>query len=117
MNNTIIPYNWIKSHSYQYQRLLQKMANCLVDERKWWREGEKGVECFDKETPNGESFKQLHHFRSTSISNERLYMNKCWEECLKDKNRLIPAYKLKLEEGSEMRVVYFKTISKMRLMR
>ena len=46
-----------------------------------------------------ESKKEVHHFRSYSVSTELAYGQYCWESsCLKSPDKLIPAFKVKVEE-------------------
>ena len=104
-SNTIVPNCWIETHSSQYQRLLERQADYLLENNMWWREVDSGVEFFD--TSIVKSMKQLHHFRSTTLKNENLYLKECWNKCLDEKNKLIPAFKLKLPGNN---IVYLKTL-------
>ena len=108
--NTFISFEWIRSHSSQYQRLLEQIADYLIDKTRWWKETNTGVEFLDKETIISD--KSLHHFRSRTLGEETAYIEKCWRECLLDKDHLIPAFKLKVEKTDRTvsTVVYLKTL-------
>ena len=108
--NTIIPYRWIKSNSSQYQRLLERISDYLL-EGKWWMETNLGVEFFDYDTAVT-SVKQIHHFRSTSLKEEYCHLDECWQLCLAEENRniLIPAFKIKVVENNLTKSIYLKTL-------
>ena len=49
----------------------------------------------------GQHGPQLHHFRSSSLSKEKAYIQQCWEKCVRE-NITIPAYIIRVdqEDGS-----------------
>ena len=49
----------------------------------------------------GQHGQQLHHFRSSSLSKEKAYIQQCWEKCVRE-NITIPAYIIRVdqEDGS-----------------
>ena len=98
LTNTLVPFRWIKSHSREYQCLLQRQADYLLD-GKWWQETTDGVLFFDKNNIPKNTMLRMKHFRSTNISSEMKYVETCWHKCLEDKNTLIPAYKLHLYDN------------------
>ena len=81
----MVPFEWIEHHIAQYQRLLERQADYLLEGSTWWREVADGVEFFDKRE-NMNSMKQLHHFRSTNLKDESTFINECWKICLTKKN-------------------------------
>ena len=96
--------NGLKNSS-QFQRLLERQADYLLEPNTWWREVDSGVEFFDTNTVL--STKKLHHFRSTTLKADSIYLQECWTLCLLEKNKLIPTFKLKLPE----KVVYLSTLN------
>ena len=49
LTNTSVPFRWIKSHSQEYQCLLQQQADYLLD-GKWWQETSNGALFFYKDS-------------------------------------------------------------------
>ena len=92
--NTVISFEWIETYCNQYQRLLEQIADYLVVKNAWWKEEIYGVEFLDN---NSDAYpKKMHHFRSSCIQMETEFLKSCWKECLTNKNKLIPAYKIKI---------------------
>ena len=58
--NTVIPYNWIKKYKYQYQCVIESQADCILDNERWWKETDDGIEFFD--ISNAPKTMQLAHF-------------------------------------------------------
>ena len=106
--STTISFHWIKTHSFQYQRLLERIADYLIDEGIWWRETNQGVEFLDLKNDN---FKSMHHFRSWSIKEETKFIKECWSTCLEQKNTLIPTFKLKIKNDNESTIHYLTTLA------
>ena len=58
----------------------------------------------------------MHHFRSSTIKDERDYLVNCWEKCLKTMHQLIPAYKIKVcDSNSNMKIVKLTTLEYFRI--
>ncbi|XP_065672107.1 uncharacterized protein LOC136089935 [Hydra vulgaris] len=92
-NDTKISFTWIEKNSNEYQKLLEKSADYLVEDiNVWWKEVEDGVVFFDINYPNN-SKKIFTHFRSSSMQQQSEYLEKCWKHCLENKHK-IPAYKI-----------------------
>ena len=105
--NTVIPFSWIRENSLQYQRFLERIADYLLESDTWWVEKKnEGVEFFDKLKDNNTNLR-LHHFRSNNLKNESQYLSSCWEKYLENKNKLIPAFKLKVNKEN----IYLSTLS------
>ena len=103
LKNTKISFKWMKVQSREYQCLLARQADYLL-EAGWWEEKEDGVEFFDKEGYPVNTTQQLHHFRSTTITNTIEYVKQCWNKCIEQKNKLIPAYKLHYIDKSTKKI-------------
>ena len=62
----------------------------------------------------------MHHFRSSSIKDERDYLVNCWEKCLdavKAIHQLTPAYKFKVcDSNNNMEIVKLTTTEETNLM-
>lgn len=113
LDNTIIPFHWIRNYSRDYQVLLQQQADYLLD-GKWWFESDEGVIFLDHRNIPTDSNIKLHHFRSSNLQQEESYLNYCWNHCLQKMNTLIPAYHIELEDGSKVilnTLKYFEEIS------
>ena len=52
----------------------------------------------------------LHHFRSTNLKEEYIYLHHCWKKCLEQKNILIPAFTIKIPEKDGFRKETLKTL-------
>ena len=99
--NTVIPFTYIKKYHQDYQVLLENISDYLIEGcGSWWSETETGVEFYDKSNNNVK--KKLHHFRSSNLRAEERAIQKCWEECLENKNKLIPAFKIKVNGAEEI---------------
>ena len=110
--NTIISFDFIKKHPSQYQRLLERQADYLSEERAWWREvANESVEFYD--VTHVQSEKQLHHFRSYNSKKEDIFVKDNWYNCLQNADSLIPAFKLKIKENEnkDIKIVYLKTLN------
>ena len=92
--NTIISFQIIKSYPKDYQSFLENIADFLLDANIWWKEVEDGVMFQDLHPVITHSTLSMHHFRSTNLKNEEIYLKNCWKKCLEKKNSLIPAYKI-----------------------
>ena len=86
--NTIIPEVLMEKHIRSWQAHLQRISDFLLSgEGIWWRkQGNGDVEFLDGQRsisshPQGPL---LHHFRSSNFSAEEEYLQKCWQECLKN---------------------------------
>ena len=98
LSNTVVSFEWIQKFFTQFQRLLERQADYLLQgPGVWWREVETGVEFFDHELAENTA-KKLHHFRSSTLKSESEFLTNCWQKCLNDKNVLIPAWKIKEDQ-------------------
>ena len=100
LKNTVIPYIWIKKYKYQYQCLLESQADYILDNVRWWKETDDGIEFFDISNAPKTTM-QLAHFRSTSIQGQLNYVKKCWNKLLLLKEK-IPAFQIQLKEENWM---------------
>ena len=73
-SNTIIPFDWIEIYAFQYQSMLNRIADYLLNEKKWWEENTNGVVFYDID--NNEHEKIIHHFRSSTLKEESKYLDK-----------------------------------------
>ena len=112
LQNSFISFELMKTYPWQYQAVLEKNGDFLVFEN-CWIEVAGGVEFYDvtlMHSPN----KSPHHFRSFSGESEMAYVRDCWNICLKDAHRLIPACKIKIETENEghtkIEVIELKTL-------
>jgi len=77
--NTIIQFQWLKTHHRDFQCLLESIADYLLEG--WWKETTDGVMFLDKsDKPN--SALRIYHFRSSNVMMETDYLKKCWNTCL-----------------------------------
>ena len=90
----------MKQYPFEFQCLLQRQADFLLEEHLWWTAGDDGVVFNDVTDFPANSSLSMHHFRSRTIQGERDYLANCWEECLKAMHQLIPAYKIKVYDSS-----------------
>ena len=97
-SNTVIPFTWIERYPRDYQTLLERMGDYLLDGC-WWHESEEGVVFNDKQDPSADSKLVLHHFRSRTIKEETTYIKSCWEKCLTNMHQTIPAYTIFTTDG------------------
>ena len=110
--NTTISFHHIQSYPDEWQAFLETMIPDYLTERGvWWKEEENEceIEFFDS-SANTLSILNVHHFRSSSIIEEEAYLNKMWGICLEDKDRLIPAKRLKEEINNEIKITSLTTI-------
>ena len=96
LKNTEIPYIWIKKYKYQYQCLLESQADYILDNVRWWKETDDGIEFSDISNAPKTTM-QLAHFRSTSIQGQLNYVKKCWNQLLLLKEK-IPAFQIQSKE-------------------
>ena len=110
--NTIISFDFIKTHLSQYQRLREKQTDYLLERRVWWKEVDnEGAEFYD--VTHVQSVKELHHFRSHSMRQENIFVKDDWYNFLQNADSLIPAFKLKIKENEnkDIKIVYLKTLN------
>ena len=93
--NSFFTFKFIRDNKWVYQSHIEQIADFLL-EVNTWEEQENGVEFsnFQNESLKG---KRVHHFRNREISHETIYLKECWEPCLKNPNRFIPAKVIKIE--------------------
>ena len=109
--NTQFTFDYIMQNYREYQCLLERIADYLLEEGVWWIETHFGVEFLDLKKPSM-SAKSLHHFRSYLISEELAMVSECWQQCIKNKNNLIPAWKIKVEDknGENIKILKLSTL-------
>jgi len=80
-HNTVIPISIIKKHSEEWQAHLQHISDFLLEgEGVWWHKAGDAVEFYDvSNSPDPSQGPQLHHFRSSTLSEEENYMKSCWD--------------------------------------
>ena len=108
-SNTTIPFDWIEKYVFQYQSVLKRIADYLLNEKKWWEENINGVVFYDID--NNDHEKIIHHFRSSTLKEESKYLEKSWEQCLQDMHNKIPAFKIKVHNGDASEIIYLKTLN------
>ena len=52
----------------------------------------------------------MHHFRNYEISHEIIFLKECWEQCLKNPNRFIPAKVIKIETEENVKILELTTL-------
>ena len=112
LENSVISFDIIEKYPWEYQALLEKIADFLQYEGLFWHEVENGVQFSDVTCVN--SKKRVHHFRSYDISKELKFVEDCWENsCLKNPDVLIPAFKIKIENDEGIpSIIFLKTLNK-----
>ena len=68
--------------AFQYQSMLKRIADYLLNEKIWWEENTNEVVFYDID--NNYHEKTNHHFRSSTLKEENKYLDKSWEQCLQD---------------------------------
>ena len=96
LNDTIIPFAWMKKYFSDFQTLLQNISDYLLDKTKWWVEEEFGIRFLN--ISKCSNSKKVNHFRSSSIKAEEEFLKDCWQKCLDNKGKLIRAYKITLND-------------------
>ena len=43
----MIPFDWIEKYAFQYQSVLKRIADYLLNENIWWEENTNGVVFYD----------------------------------------------------------------------
>ena len=82
--NSVIPYSWIEQNPSLHQAYLERISDFLLPgPGVWWRHSADGIEFLDghecpSQQPQGPD---IHHLRSTSLSEIDIYLQKKWEEC------------------------------------
>ena len=110
LSDTTIPFSWIQKYPFQYQCLLEQIADYLVEGQIWWKETDHGVVFFDKTTRNIDTKQRLRHFRSTSITKEAERIFHCWQDCLQQPS-LIPAHKIRItDHESNNSIIFVRTL-------
>ena len=108
LENSCITFEIIDKYPWEYQALLEKIADYLEDGL-FWIEVENGV-LFNDITPV-DSDKKIHHFRRYTVCDELQYVAICWQNCLKNFDKLIPAFKIKVQDVEcNLSIVYPRTL-------
>ena len=102
LGNTVLPKEVIDKHAGHWEAHLRSIADFLEPGYGvWWKETEEEcIEFFDgpEEADFREQGPSLHHFRSSNVTKEQNYIQKCWEEC-REKGVKMPATKLRDSTG------------------
>ena len=103
LGKTVLHKDVINTHARHWEAHLQSIADFLVPgEGVWWREieDEDCIEFFDgpEEIEFREQGPSLHHFRSSNIRMEKIFLQHCWEECIQSGIK-IPATRIPNEEN------------------
>ena len=98
-----LPRDVINTHARHWEAHLQSIADFLVPGEGVWRreiEDEDCIEFFDgpEEIEFREQGPSLHHFRSSNIRMEKIFLQHCWEECIQSGIK-IPATRIPHEEN------------------
>ena len=88
--------------------MLKRIADYLLNEKKWWEENINGVVFYDID--NNYHEKIIHHFRFSTLKKESKYIDKSWEQCLQDMHNEIPTFKIKVHNGDTSEIIYLKTL-------
>ena len=88
----------IKAYPLFFQSHLERISDYLLYGNIFWEETLAGIRFFD--ISEVQCTKMKHNFRSSTIKGEVEYLKKCWSECLKSLNEIIPAFKIVLEENT-----------------
>ena len=107
-SNTMIPFGWIEKYVFQYQSMLKKIADYLLNEKIWWEENTNGVVFYDID--NNDQEKTIHHFRSSTLKAESKYLDKSWEQGLQDMPNKILAFKIKVHNSDTSEIIHMKTL-------
>ena len=108
LENLCITFEIIDKYPWEYQALLEKIADYLEDGL-FWIEVENSV-LFNDITPVDSDMK-IHHFRRYTVCDELQYVAICWQNCLKNFDKLIPAFKIKVEDVEcNLSIVYPRTL-------
>ena len=75
--NTFISFQTIKKYPFQYQSLLESIADFLIEGNAYWEELHDGIKFFDNIPSHNLSHKQIHHFRSFTAKKEATYVKQC----------------------------------------
>ena len=110
LKNSCINFEIIKKIPLGISSYVKKIADFLVDGL-YWSEEEYGVQFHD--VTSAHSDKWVSHFRSSSVNDVLKYVENCWEDvCLRDANKLIPAYKLKVDNiDGTISIKYLNTLN------
>ena len=68
-------FNYIEYNPWEYQSHIERIADFLLEESDVWTETADGI----KFNENNNFSKQLHHFRTYTISEELDYVKECWK--------------------------------------
>ena len=88
--------------------MLKRIADYLLNEKRWWEENTNGIVFYVID--NNDQEKTIHHFRSSTLKAESKYLDKSWEQCLQDMHNKIPAFKIKVYNGDTSEIIYLKTL-------
>lgn len=102
--NTSIPLSLILKHGREWQAHLEKIADFLLEgEGTWWRNDGQAIEFFDvTNSPSHETTgPPLHHFRSSTLASEELYIQNCWQRCIEENIKMpVQVLRMDMDDGS-----------------
>ena len=83
-NDSIFTHEFIKENTVLWQAHCERIADfLLLGEGVWWVQTPNGILFFDKvKVPQNASGPPLHHFRSCTLQNEKLYLADCWKQLI-----------------------------------
>jgi hypothetical protein len=84
-NETIFSKTMIQKYPLLIQSHLERISDFILPGHNiWWSNAEGGIRFFDG--PNDDTYRpqgpHLHHFRSTSLKQERIWIQQQWTECV-----------------------------------
>ena len=106
--NSFFTFKFIRDNKWVYQSHLERIADFLL-EGNTWEERENGVEFLDFQNESLKG-KRVNHFRNREISHGIIFLKECWELCLKNPNRFIPAKVIKIETDDNIEILELTTL-------
>ena len=108
-HDTLIPAYILEKYPHEWQAHVERISDFLYPESEgpWWQYGGENVLFHDSgihpnTRPDGPL---LHHFRSSSVRKEEVYLEGCWSKCLDEGIRLPCHYLLIPDPGRGKRMV------------
>ena len=82
---------------------MKQQADFLLDSSCWWSETDEGITFLDySETGRNLDITTnvtIHHWRTYTMIDEIIYLQKCWEECLENMHSIIPADNIRIKNS------------------
>ena len=105
--NTTFKFEWIRNHPYEFQSHLERIADFLLLVDNIWYETNDGIVFKDL---NNNFPKTVHHFRSFTLTEEREYLKRCWENLYTTSPHRIPAEKIKVEKDDDTSIIHLQSL-------